>query len=99
MNILISCCVFFFVVADIATVIKFSHLKEIVNPKVRALIDGHSFNMEGYYRAKTILKAKLTKPIEETNTYSIYHAITTNSHRLARMGRLVICRDIKKMER
>ena len=69
MNTLISCCFFFFVVADIATVIKFSHLKEIVNPKVRALIHGHSSNMEGCYRAKTILKAKLRKPIEEINTY------------------------------
>ena len=40
--------------ADIATVSKFLFSKELVIPKVRALVDGLPFNTEGYERAKAI---------------------------------------------
>ena len=55
--------------ADITTVSKFSYLKELVIPKVRALVDGLPFNTEGYERAKAILKTKFGKPSEVTNTH------------------------------
>ena len=54
---------------DITAVSKFSYLKELVIPKVRAHVDRHPFNTEGYERAKAILKAKLGKPSEATNTH------------------------------
>ena len=38
--------------ADLTSASKFSYLKELVIPKVRALIDGLPFNIEGYKRAK-----------------------------------------------
>ena len=43
--------------ADITIVSKFSYLKELVNSKVRVLIDGLPLNTEEYERSK-ILKAK-----------------------------------------
>ena len=49
------------------TVKKFSYLKELVIPKVRAPIDGPPFNTEGYERAKSILKAKFEKLSELAN--------------------------------
>ena len=55
--------------ADITTVNKFSYLKELVIPKVRALVDGLPFNTEGYERAKAILKTKFGKPSEVTNSH------------------------------
>ena len=51
---------------DITTVSKFSYLKELVIPKVRALVDGLPFNTEGCERAKAILKAKFAKPSQVT---------------------------------
>ena len=55
--------------ADIATVSKFSYLKILVIPNVRALVDGLPFNTERYERAKAILKAKFGKPSEVTNAH------------------------------
>ena len=53
----------------ITTVSTFSHLKELVIPKVRALVDGLSFNTEGYETAKAILKTKFGKPSKVTNAH------------------------------
>ena len=47
--------------ADITTASKFSYFKELVIPKIRALIDGLSFN--------TDLKAKFGKPRKVTNAH------------------------------
>lgn len=52
--------------ANITTISKFSYLKLLIS-KVRALIDGFSFNTEEYERAKTILQAKCAKPSELAN--------------------------------
>ena len=52
---------------DVITVSKFSYLKELVVPKVRALTDGLPFNTEWYERARTILKARFGKPSEVAN--------------------------------
>ena len=54
--------------ANITTISKFSYLKLFIS-KVRALIDGFSFNTEEYERAKTILQAKCTKPSEVANAH------------------------------
>ncbi|KAK3743472.1 hypothetical protein QZH41_003295 [Actinostola sp. cb2023] len=45
--------------ASVAGVTKFSYLKELVEPSVRATIDGLPFSTEGYERAKNILKDRL----------------------------------------
>ena len=50
--------------ADITTVSKFSYLKELVIPKVRALINGLPFKTGGQKRAKTILKSKFGKSVK-----------------------------------
>ena len=50
--------------AEISAISKFSYLKEFLVPKVRALIDGHSFTPKGYVRSKSILLAKFGKPSE-----------------------------------
>lgn len=48
---------------------KFSYLKELVTPKVRALINVLPFNTERWDRKKTILKAKFGKYSEVNNTH------------------------------
>ena len=53
--------------ADITAVSKFSYLKELMIPKVKALVDGLTSNTEWYERAKPILKAKFGKPSEVTS--------------------------------
>ena len=45
----------------IAGVSKFSYLKELLDPKVKPLIDGLPFTSEGYKRAKNILETKFGK--------------------------------------
>ena len=55
--------------AGITTVNKFSYLKELVIPKVRALVDGLPSNTKKYERAKAILKAKFVKRSEVTNEH------------------------------
>lgn len=54
---------------DIGQVTKFSYLKELLDPKVRACIDGLPFTTEGYERAKNILKSKYGKDSEVINAY------------------------------
>ena len=55
--------------SDVPGLTKFSYLKELVEPNVRTLIDGLPFSMEGYERAKTILKSKYGKKSEIVNAY------------------------------
>ena len=55
--------------SDINQVAKFSYLKELLVPKVRAVIDGLPFNSEGYTRAKNILMTKYGKPSEVANAH------------------------------
>ena len=50
-------------------VTKFSYLKELLLPKVRANIDGLPFTPEGYERAKQILKSTYGKSSEIINAY------------------------------
>ena len=50
-------------------VTKFSYLKELVDPKVRVLIDGLPFSIEGYQRAKNILQTKYGQESEIINAY------------------------------
>ena len=53
----------------IPQVTKFSYLKELVEPKVRVLVDGLPFNSEGFERAKNILKEKFGKPSKIINAH------------------------------
>ena len=53
----------------LASVSKFSYLKELVVPQVRSLIDGLPFTTEGYERAKRILKTKYGKDSEIINAH------------------------------
>ena len=54
---------------NIGQLAKFSYLKELLVPKVRAVIDGLPFNSEGYTRAKNILMTKYGKPSEVANAH------------------------------
>ena len=55
--------------AKIDSVTKFSNLKELLLPKVRANIEGLPFTTEGYERAKQILKSTYGKSSEIINAY------------------------------
>ena len=55
--------------SDIGPVAKFSYLKELLVPRVRATIDGLPFTSEGYARAKNILKTKHGRPSEVANAH------------------------------
>ena len=55
--------------ADVEAMMKFSYLKELVDPKVRSTIDGLPFSTEGYERAKNILKTKYGDDSETMNAY------------------------------
>ncbi len=55
--------------SDIGPVAKFSYLKELLVPRVRATIDGLPFTSEGYTRAKNILKTKYGRPSEVANAH------------------------------
>ena len=48
--------------SDTGQVAKVSYLKELLLPRVRAVIDGLPFNSEGYTRAKNIIITKYSKP-------------------------------------
>ena len=52
-------------------VTKFSHLKEILVPKVRSAIDGLPFNEDGYQRALKYLREKYGHPDEIAGAYVI----------------------------
>eukprot|EP00795_Rhopilema_esculentum_P004345 gene4345-20561_t len=53
----------------IDSVTKFSYLKELLMPKVRANVEGLPFTTEGYERAKQILKSTYGKSSEIINAY------------------------------
>ena len=55
--------------SNLSTGGNFSYLKELLNPRVRALIDGLLFNTEGYERAKNILVIKFDKQSELVNAH------------------------------
>ena len=55
--------------ANLSQVAKFSYLKELLLPKVRASVDGLPFTTEGYERAKSILSSKYGKPSEVANAH------------------------------
>ena len=55
--------------SKLSSVTKLSYLKEMVIPKVRLLIDGLTWNTEGYERAKKILSSKFGKPSELANAH------------------------------
>ena len=55
--------------ADIPNVTKFSYLKELLEPKIRGLIEGLPLFSEGFERAKNILKTKYGKESEIVNAY------------------------------
>ena len=55
--------------ADMPAVTKFAYLKELVDQKVRAGIDGLPFSSEGYERARNILKSRYGKTSEIVNAY------------------------------
>ena len=55
--------------SDIGQVAKFSYLKELLVPRVRAVIDGLPFNSEGHTRAKNILKTKFGRHSEVANVH------------------------------
>ena len=54
---------------DLAPVSKLAYLKELVDPKVSAGIEGLPSNTEGYERAKNILKGEYGKTSEIVNAY------------------------------
>ncbi|XP_028415015.1 uncharacterized protein LOC114538094 [Dendronephthya gigantea] len=54
---------------DISSVTKFSYLKELLEPKVRALVDGLPLTTEGFERARNILKTKYGKESKIVNAY------------------------------
>ena len=56
---------------SVPAVTKFSHLKELLVPKVRQTIDGLPFNEEGYERAKKYLREKYSHPDEVGGAYVI----------------------------
>ena len=55
--------------SNIGQVAKFSYLKELLLPRVRAHIDGLRFNSQEYTPAKNILMNKYEKPREVANVY------------------------------
>ena len=55
--------------SDMAAVTKFAYLKDLLEPKVRAGIDGLPFSSKGYERAKNILRNKYGKMSEIVNGY------------------------------
>ena len=54
---------------DLPAVSKFGYLKELLEPKVRVDIDGLPFSIEGYERAKNILKSEYGKSSEIINAH------------------------------
>jgi len=55
--------------SEVAGVTKFSHLKELVDPKVKTAIDCLPFTTEGYERPKNILKTKYGQTSEILTAY------------------------------
>ena len=55
----------------VPAVTKFSHLKELLVPKIRSAIDGLPFNEDGYQHALKYLREKYGHPDEIAGTYVI----------------------------
>lgn len=55
--------------SDMEVVIRFAYLKDLLEPRVRAGIDGLLFSSEGYERAKNILRNNYAKTSEIVNAY------------------------------
>ena len=71
----------------ISSVSKFSYLKELLIPSVRATVDALPLISEGYKRAKQILKSKYGKPSEVVKAYvqnimSLPHILGTNANQI-----------------
>jgi len=56
---------------SVPAVTKFSHLKELLVPRVRQAIDGLPFNEDGYVRAKKCLREKYGHPDKVVGAYII----------------------------
>ena len=54
---------------DMAPVLKFSHVKESLPQCVRLLVDGLLLSIEGYERAKNILKSRYGQITEVVNAH------------------------------
>ena len=73
--------------ANIDPITKFSYLKEFLEPKVRPLIENFIHTVEGYERAKSIIKSKFGKPSEVINAHvqtimNLPHIKGANSHKI-----------------
>ena len=55
--------------ANVHVLTKFSYLKELVEVKVRNLIDGLPFTEEGYDKAKTLLEKRFARTSEVVGVY------------------------------
>ena len=55
--------------SDLTPTTKFAYLKEMLHPSIRTEIYGLPFTVEGYERAKTILKSEYGRPSEIVNAY------------------------------
>ena len=55
--------------SNLSAVGKFTYLKELLDPRARALINGLPFNAKGYERAKNILVIKFSKQSEVVNAH------------------------------
>ena len=55
--------------SSVAAVTKFSYLKELVEPKVRKLIDGLPFTVDGYDKAKDLLNRRYGKTSDVIGAY------------------------------
>ena len=56
---------------SVPAITKFSHLKELLDPRIRSVIDGLPFNEEGYSRAMKYLRDKYGNPDEIAGAYVI----------------------------
>ena len=56
---------------NVPAITKFSPLKELLDPRIRSVIDGLPFNEEGYSRAMKYLRDKYRNPDEIAGAYVI----------------------------
>ena len=73
--------------SELSPMSKFSYLKELVSLKVRSLIDGLPFTIEGYTRAKNILVKKFGKHSGVANAHiqnimSLPHINNSNPYKI-----------------
>ena len=55
--------------SSLSPVVKFSYLKQFLEPKARSVIDGLPFTSEGYDRANSILAGKYGQSSEVANAH------------------------------